>query len=83
MNSEQRKEYNKKYYETNKDQIKKKLFTKVECDKCNRKVNHQNIKNHQKSSYCQLRAISQQPSDIKLMLEMLKSKLELLEHKTQ
>jgi hypothetical protein len=52
MNAEQRKEYNKKYYETKKDDIKKKLFTKVECPKCGRIISHQNVKKHQLSSYC-------------------------------
>ncbi len=55
MDSEQRKEYNKKYYETKKDDIKKKLFTKVECPKCGRTISYQNVKKHQLSSYCQAR----------------------------
>ena len=31
MNTDERREYNQKYYEKNKDSIKEKLFTKVEC----------------------------------------------------
>ncbi len=56
MNSEQRKEYNKKYYAEKKDEIKKKLFTKESCELCGRMVVHQHIWKHRKSAYCQSRA---------------------------
>ena len=56
MTSEQRKEYNKKYYELNKETIKAKLFTKVQCKLCDKMINHQNIKKHSESNYCKSRS---------------------------
>jgi hypothetical protein len=38
MDQEQRKEYNKKYYETNKSKIIEKATTKIECEFCKRSV---------------------------------------------
>ncbi len=73
MNTEERRNYNKKYYELNKDTIKKKLFTKVECPLCKRVVSHQNIGAHQKSSYCKSRIISDTDMQkIKTELEALR-----------
>lgn len=95
MDSEQRKEYNKKYYETKKDAIKKKLFTKEECPKCNRKVSHQNINKHQKSSYCIARSFGNDKTleskddksvvnasiEMKENIDVLRKKIEELESK--
>ena len=52
MNPEQRKEYNKKYYETHKETIIKTACEKIFCDKCGRSVIRNNIKSHQKSKIC-------------------------------
>ncbi len=80
MDSEQRKEYNKKYYETKKDDIKKKLFTKVECPKCSRKISYQNVKKHQISSYCIARSGAGK-IDSTTEIEKLKLKLTELENR--
>ena len=53
MDSEQRKEYNKKYYENNKDVILQKLKTKVECQFCKRKVSACNLNKHYTLPICQ------------------------------
>ena len=81
MNTEQRQEYNKNYYETKKDDIKKKLFTKVECPKCSRKISYQNVKKHQTSSYCIARCIGAGKIDSTTEIEKLKLKLTELEHR--
>ena len=52
MNPEQRKEYNKKYYETHKETIIKTACEKIFCDKCGRSVIRNNLKSHQKSKIC-------------------------------
>ena len=52
MNPEQRKEYNRKYYETHKETIIKTACEKIFCDKCGRSVIRNNIKSHQKSKIC-------------------------------
>jgi hypothetical protein len=49
---EQRKEYNKLYYEKNKDKIISKVLTKVICPHCDRKVNHQNLYKHSLTNIC-------------------------------
>ena len=73
MNTDERRNYNKIYYEKNKDIIKGKLFTKVECPLCKRVVSHQNIRDHQKSSYCKSRTITETDMQkIKAELEALK-----------
>lgn len=46
------KDYNKKYYEKNKEVIKAKLFMKESCAFCNRQVNHQRLYSHQQTDYC-------------------------------
>ncbi len=57
MDCELRKQYNKKYYETNKSAIKAKLLAKVTCSLCNRTVNHQNLKRHQTTRLCLIHRI--------------------------
>ncbi len=52
MDPEQRKIYNKKYYDTNKAKIIEKATTKVECEFCKRSVIHNNILKHYKSEIC-------------------------------
>ena len=55
MNSEERKEYNKKYYSERKALIQEKLSTKEQCSYCGRNVCHQNIPKHWKSKLCMSR----------------------------
>jgi len=76
MTSEQRKEYNKKYYEVNKETIKAKLFTKVQCKLCDKKINHQNIKKHTESNYCKSRASKSEHDN---MIDILNNRILALE----
>ncbi len=46
MDNEQRKLYNKQYYENNKDRILTKLTSKVNCEFCNRQVSFANLQKH-------------------------------------
>jgi hypothetical protein len=66
-----KKEYNKKYYETNKIEIAKKLYAKVTCPDCERCVSHQNLKKHQKTSYCK----SKSYVDVRKQLEDLQNEI--------
>lgn len=47
-----KKEYFKKYYETNKQKIRESQTEKTCCPKCNSKVNKQNINKHMKTKIC-------------------------------
>jgi hypothetical protein len=47
-----RREYNRKYYQKNRQRILASVLKKVECPHCNRKVNSQNLRRHQMSSRC-------------------------------
>ena len=54
MNSEERKNYNKAYYQSHREQILKVACEKVECEFCKRKVIKSNIlklKNIKRLSY--------------------------------
>jgi hypothetical protein len=53
MDQTQRKEYNKNYYQNNKNVILEKLKTKVECRFCNRKVSACNLNKHYTLPICQ------------------------------
>jgi hypothetical protein len=69
MNQEQRKEYNKKYYETNKEEIFNKYYrVKVTCEFCKCLVSKNNLKKHQSYPICMTRT-----------LELLKKNLRQLE----
>jgi len=52
MDSEKRKQYNKIYYETNKDKILEKLTSKITCQICNRTVSRNNYNKHITLSIC-------------------------------
>jgi hypothetical protein len=52
MDSEQRKEYNKNYYQNKKNVILEKLKTKVECQFCARKVSACNLNKHYTLPIC-------------------------------
>ena len=49
---EKQKEYNKKYYETNKLKIAEQIGKKEECEHCGRMVRHDNMTKHMKTEYC-------------------------------
>ncbi len=53
MNQENRKTYNKNYYETNKDKILEKLTSKVNCEFCNRQVSYANLNKHYTLPICE------------------------------
>ena len=52
MDSEQRKNYNKNYYQSNRDKILKKACEKITCEFCHRKVISNNLLKHQKTELC-------------------------------
>jgi len=47
-----RKDYNKKYYEKNKEQIIKYICEKKECSLCGKNIARKTMKNHQKTNLC-------------------------------
>ena len=53
MDQEMRKNYNKQYYENNKDKILEKLTSKVNCEFCNRKVSYANLNKHYTLPICE------------------------------
>ncbi len=70
-----KKEYNKKYYEANKEKIASKLYAKVTCEKCDKCVSHQNLKKHQKTSYCKSKSyidVREQLIDLQNEIKTLK-----------
>jgi hypothetical protein len=70
-----KKDYNKNYYETNKAKIAEKLYCKETCPHCQKVVSHQNMKSHQKTSYCKSRAyvdVRQQLVDLQNEINELK-----------
>lgn len=73
MDSEQRREYNKKYYAAKKDEIKKKLFTKEPCELCGRMVVHQHIWKHRESAYCKSRA---DKAKLDVLIEYIKKNMD-------
>ena len=52
MNFEDRKNYNKTYYQSNRDKILKKACEKITCEFCQRKVISNNLLKHQKTDLC-------------------------------
>lgn len=52
VNKEEQKNYNKTYYEKNKDIIIEKACKKVQCEFCLRTVIKNNLLNHYKSKLC-------------------------------
>jgi hypothetical protein len=49
------KEYNKEYYDKNKEVLLRKALTKEKCPHCDRTIAHQELFKHQKTKYCQKR----------------------------
>lgn len=56
MNKDQRKTYNKTYYEKNKETILSKACAKVECEFCKRTIINNNLLKHQTLPICQRKA---------------------------
>lgn len=52
MDLEMRKNYNKSYYQTNRNKILQKACTKMTCEFCQRKVISNNLLKHQKTALC-------------------------------
>jgi hypothetical protein len=52
MDKETRKEYNKKYYEKNREDILSKACTQVICTLCGRHVSKYNLEKHKKKDIC-------------------------------
>lgn len=67
------KEYRKQYYQQNKKAILSKLYKKVECEICGRKVNHQQLKRHQKLPIC--RPKQNETDELKEQIESLRKKI--------
>lgn len=82
----EKKDYNKNYYEKNKVKIAEKLYCKETCEHCQKVVSHQNMKKHQKSSYCKSKSyvdVRQQLADLqKEINELKKTKVETETPKT-
>ncbi|MEY3751756.1 MAG: hypothetical protein RLZZ354_297 [Pseudomonadota bacterium] len=53
MDQENRKLYNKQYYENNKNKILTKLTSKVNCEFCNRKISACNLNKHYTLPICE------------------------------
>ena len=69
MNNEDRKLYNKNYYQTNKEKILTKLTSKVKCEFCDRQVSFANLQKHYllkicKSTQLKNKYISERKTDI-------------------
>lgn len=56
MNKEERKIYNKNYYENNKAQILSKACLKIECEFCKRTIINNNLLKHQTLPICKRKA---------------------------
>jgi predicted alpha/beta-fold hydrolase len=75
MDSAERKAYNKKYYETNKEKIYSQIFEKVECSLCGKVLCHQNMKKHQKTKQCSKKSVVNNPTDLTMQLKRMKEQL--------
>lgn len=53
MDTDMRKEYNKQYYQTNRNNILQKLTTKINCEFCNRTVSFANLQKHYTLPICE------------------------------
>lgn len=67
MSPEERKEYNKRYYENNKEQIIKKACEKVECKFCKRKVIANSLLKHITLPICWRKAQLQQQMNVRAL----------------
>lgn len=48
------KEYNKTYYQSNKQKILQQMKQKVTCDNCNKSINRSHLNRHKNTKFCQL-----------------------------
>lgn len=68
MNKDERKEYNKKYYSTNKTIIIEKHYkTKTSCAFCDRLICVANLEKHHNSALCRRRSIKKQENKQRLL----------------
>jgi hypothetical protein len=52
MDKTNRKNYNKQYYEKNKEKLAEHLYKKIVCDGCGRTCSFQNMKKHKQTALC-------------------------------
>ena len=57
MDLEERRIYNKEYYEKNRNKILQKACSKVKCEFCDRNIILNNLLKHQQSSICKKKSI--------------------------
>jgi hypothetical protein len=77
-----RAEYNKKYYESKKADIAKKLYAKEPCRKCGRIVSHQNLPKHMNSRYCKDKSGNlNEKNEIQNLKEQIEQLSKLIESK--
>ncbi len=67
MTPEERKEYNKKYYTSNKTIILEKASNKIECKFCGRTVVQANLERHKTSELCKRTQAKQQRDNQRLI----------------
>lgn len=76
MTTEERRAYNKQYYEKNREKVLKQVLAKDKCENCGKMVAHQNMKDHRKTAYCfkhgSEKSISDQLTELKKMVEEIK-----------
>ncbi len=69
---EKMKEYNKKYYNNNKNQIIKKLTQKTPCNLCGRVVSSCRLNQHQETKFCENnRNKANETQNLKLLLNYI------------
>lgn len=69
MNSEERKIYNKKYYNENKEATLIKMAVKICCPKCNKSVSLGRLQGHQKTLLCSKNIIEKISNDSQIDYE--------------
>ena len=72
MNSEDRKIYNKTYYDKNKKEVLLKLSKKICCPNCNKELTNGRLKGHLKTSICTRNAIIKPKDNMLLMMDEIK-----------
>ena len=65
-NNEKEMEYNKLYYAKNKVKILASMCKKENCKVCDKQVNHQHMKRHQKSALCQAYKLINQLQEVQV-----------------
>lgn len=73
-------DYNKKYYENNKDRIKEMMAKKVQCEVCKKMISKCNLPKHQRSEKCQkvnkMKQDNENNDKIKNLMSMVQQLLE-------